>query len=54
MNALRPEDIVEGVLPLMIGIDGSETPRGIPSWLWTLIIPFAGWAVYYSVTSFEF
>ena len=63
IDGLKPADTVDGVLPLMISaygkgdqkkflIDGSETPRGIPSWLWALIILFAGWTVYYSITSF--
>jgi hypothetical protein len=32
-------------------IDGSETPRSIPSWLWALIILFFGWSAYYLITS---
>jgi hypothetical protein len=34
-------------------IEGSETPRSIPSWLWATIIVFLGWAVYYTVTYFH-
>lgn len=30
-------------------IEGSETPRSIPNWLWILIIAFAGWALYYLI-----
>jgi hypothetical protein len=53
--------VVDGVLPIMINaygkgdqkmflIEGSETPKSIPSWVWILIIGFAGWALYYLFT----
>jgi len=32
-------------------IDGSETPRGIPTWVWAFIIVFFGWAAYYTANS---
>jgi len=62
VEGLKPNDIVDDMLPVMINaygkgdqkrflIDGSETPRSIPSWLWALIILFIGWAVYYLITS---
>ena len=35
-------------------IDGSETPRGIPTWVWAFIILFFGWAAYYTLTSLMF
>ncbi len=61
IEGLRQNDIVDGVLPIMINaygkgdqkrflIDGSETPRSIPSWLWALVILFMGWAGYYLIT----
>jgi hypothetical protein len=61
IEGLKQNDIVDGVLPIMINaygkgdqkrflIDGSETPRSIPSWLWAFVILFAGWAVYYLIT----
>jgi hypothetical protein len=61
IEGLKQGDVVDGVLPMMINaygkgdqrsflIEGSETPRSIPSWLWALIILFAGWAAYYSVS----
>ncbi len=63
IEGLKNNDVVDGVLPIMINaygkgdqkqflIDGSETPRSIPSWLWALIILFAGWAAYYSINFF--
>jgi hypothetical protein len=64
IEGLKNNDIVDGVLPIMINaygkgdqkrfiVDGSETPRSIPSWLWALIILFFGWAAYYSITFFK-
>ncbi len=60
IEGLRKDDIVDGVLPIMINaygkgdqqrflIEGSETPHSIPSWLWVLIILFFGWAAYYGI-----
>ncbi|WP_276371110.1 cytochrome C [Chryseolinea sp. H1M3-3] len=62
IEGLKQNDVVDGVLPLMINaygkgdqtrflIDGSETPRSIPSWIWALGILFTGWAAYYLITS---
>ena len=64
IEGLKNNDVVDGVLPIMINaygkgdqkqflIEGSETPRSIPSWLWALIILFAGWGSYYSITNFN-
>lgn len=64
VEGLNNNDVVDGVLPLMVNaygkgdqkqflIDGSETPRSIPSWLWTLVVLFIGWAVYYVITNFS-
>ena len=64
IEGLKQNEVVDGVLPIMINaygkgdqkrflIDGSETPRSVPSWLWALVILFMGWAVYYSVTNFS-
>lgn len=58
VEGISENAIVDGVLPLMINaygkgdqksflIEGSETPQSIPSWVWVLIIGFAGWAMYY-------
>ena len=64
IEGIKQNEVVDGVLPIMINaygkgdqkrflIDGSETPRSVPSWLWALVILFMGWAVYYSVTNFN-
>ncbi|MBN8790449.1 MAG: cytochrome C [Terrimonas sp.] len=58
VEGIKENAIVDGVLPLMINaygkgdqksflIEGSETPQSIPSWVWIIIIVFAGWAMYY-------
>ncbi|MEZ4810325.1 MAG: cytochrome C [Allomuricauda sp.] len=31
-------------------IRGSETPKGIPSWVWACIIIFIGFAIFYFIT----
>ena len=64
IEGLKDNAVVDGVLPLMINaygkgdaarfvIEGSETPHSIPSWVWILIIGFAGWAMYYLFTWFS-
>jgi hypothetical protein len=64
IEGLKSNDVVDGVLPVMVNaygkgdqkqflIDGSETPRSIPSWLWALVILFFGWAAYYGITYFN-
>jgi len=61
VEGIKENAVVDGVLPLMINaygkgdqkiflIEGSETPKSIPSWVWILIIGFAGWALYYLFT----
>ncbi|MEO5905738.1 MAG: cytochrome C [Saprospiraceae bacterium] len=62
VEGLTENEVVDGVIPLMINaygkgdqrtflIEGSETPRSIPAWLWAIIIGFAGWAMYYFIYS---
>lgn len=64
IEGLKHNDMVDGVLPVMINaygkgdqkrflIDGSETPRSIPSWIWVTVILFSGWAIYYAITNFS-
>lgn len=64
IEGLKSNDVVDGVLPLMINayskgdqkrflIEGSETPRSIPSWVWALVLLFAGWAAYYGITAWS-
>ena len=61
IEGIKENSVVDGVLPLMINaygkgdqktflIEGSETPQSIPSWVWILIIGFAGWVLYYLIT----
>lgn len=64
IEGMKENAVVDGVLPLMINaygkgdqksflIEGSETPQSIPWWVWTLIIGFAGWALFYLVRYFS-
>jgi len=64
VEGLRDNGIVDGLVPLMIHaydkgnqqkfiIEGSETPRSVPSWLWILFIAFLGWAAYYLILNFN-
>lgn len=60
VEGLKKDAVVHGVVPIMVNayskgdqkffmIEGSETPKGIPSWVWVLIILFVGWAIFYTV-----
>lgn len=61
IEGLSPNGVVGGKIPLLINtynkgdkvfaIDGSETPKSIPSWLWIVVICFFAWAAYYGFTS---
>lgn len=62
IDGINDNDVVDGVLPLMINaygkgnqkqflIDGSETPKSVPSWLFAAIIAFVAWAIYFTITS---
>lgn len=64
VEGIKEHAVVDGVLPIMINaygkgdqkqflIAGSETPKSIPSWVWVLIIGFAGWALFYLFTYFS-
>lgn len=64
VEGIKENEVVDGTIPLMINaydkgnqkkflIEGSETPHSIPSWLWMLLILFAGWAVFYCITNFS-
>ena len=61
IEGIKENTVVDGILPLMINaygkgnqktflIEGSETPKSIPSWVWILIIGFIGWVLYYLIT----
>lgn len=62
VEGIKKDDVVDGVLPLMINaygkgdqktfmLQGSETPQSIPFWIIILLIAFTAWAVYYHITS---
>jgi hypothetical protein len=62
IEGLRKDEVVEGVLPLMINayskgdqksfvLHGSETPQSIPWWLVAGIIMFIAWSGYFIITS---
>lgn len=64
VEGLSENNEVDGIVPLMINaydqgnqkkfvIHGSETPQSIPSWLWIIIVAFAGWAAFYLITNFS-
>jgi len=61
IDGIKEHETVDGIIPLMISaygkgdpkmflISGSETPRGIPSWVWMLYLLFIGWGLYYIIT----
>jgi hypothetical protein len=62
IDGLSDNDKVDGVVPIMVNayskgnqkkflIDGSETPKSVPSWLWAAVMIFVAWAAYYVITS---
>lgn len=63
IEGIKENAVVDGTVHLMINayskgeqkkflIQGSETPKSIPSWVWILIIGFIGWALYYLISYF--
>ncbi|MGE0771934.1 MAG: cytochrome C [Cyclobacteriaceae bacterium] len=57
---LTDHEVVEDQIPITVNaygsegndsfvIKGSETPKGIPSWVWALMIAFVGFALFYLV-----
>ncbi len=64
VEGIRENSVVDGVVSLMINaygkgdqkiflIEGSETPKSIPSWVWILIIGIGAWAFYYLISYFS-
>lgn len=58
ITGIRENAVLDDRVPIMINaygkgnsetflIDGSETPQGIPWWVWVIMIVFIGWAMYY-------
>jgi hypothetical protein len=63
VEGITDHAVVDGEIPLLINaygssdqrkfiVEGSETPRSVPTWVWAFIIAFFGWAAFYSVTYF--
>lgn len=57
---LKENDVVDDKVTLTINaygserkdffvVTGSETPKGIPSWVWAILIGFFGWALFYAI-----
>lgn len=57
---LKNGDVVSEKVPITINsygsekndfflIRGSETPKGIPDWVWALVIGFVGFAIFYFI-----
>ena len=57
---IRDGDIIDDKVPVVINsygserkdffiVQGSETPKAIPSWIWVLLISFIGWALFYVI-----
>ena len=62
IEGLKENEVVDGRLPLMINayskgdqkkfiIEGSETPRSVPSLFWVSFFAFFAWAAYYFLES---
>lgn len=62
VEGISDNAVVDGELPIMINaygkidqrkfiVEGSETPRSVPTWIWACVITFIGWAVFYTLTS---
>lgn len=61
---LDPGEVVDGRMPITINaygseradrflVTGSETPKGIPAWVWALVIAFIGFALFYFILFWE-
>lgn len=57
---LKENDVVDSLIPLTINaygsersdlfvVTGSETPKAIPAWVWTLLIIFIAWGIFYLI-----
>ena len=57
---IRDGDTIDDKVPLLINsygserkdffiVQGSETPKAIPSWIWVLLISFVGWSIFYVI-----
>lgn len=59
---LRDHDTVSDIVPLTVSaygsertdsfvITASETPQGVPAWVWASVLVFIGWGAYYLLTA---
>lgn len=57
---LKDNEIIDEQIPITINaygserndvfiVTGSETPKGIPAWIWATLIGFAGFAMFYFI-----
>jgi len=57
---LRENDIVNEQIPITVNaygserkdvfvVEGSETPKAIPAWVWAMLISFVGFALFYTI-----
>lgn len=64
VEGISDHAVVDGEIPLLINaygnsdqrkfiVEGSETPRSVPTWVWAFIIAFFGWAAFYTVNYFS-
>ncbi|MFV0143424.1 MULTISPECIES: cytochrome C [Empedobacter] len=64
VEGIKNKSILNGTVSLMINaydkgnqksflINGSESPKTVPYWVWILILLFIGWAIYYEITSYS-
>lgn len=58
VEGIKEDQVLDGVIPVMVNaygkgdqkqflIEGSESPRSIPFWVFVLVIAFLGWAIFY-------
>lgn len=64
VDGLKNNEVVDGIIPLTVSaygkgdqkiflIEGSETPRSIPIWVWILSLLFIGWGLFYLITQWK-
>lgn len=57
---LNPNEVVSDQIPITVNaygsersdlfiVTGSENPKGIPAWIWALMLVFIGFALYYLI-----
>lgn len=57
---LKPNEVVNEQIPITVNaygsersdlfiVTGSENPKGIPAWIWALVLSFVGFALFYLI-----